>query len=130
MSAYEIPNNRFSAVAHAAVKCRRFVSINSDEEGLTATAATVIVGASMNEVTAAGQVLEIADGIVMVEADAVCTAGTYAASTATGLATPYVAPNVATNVGPPVTVDVPAPLLAGTFMTGGVKGQLVAVKIG
>lgn len=86
MFAYEIPGMRFSLPAGAAVKRRRFVSVNSNSNGIMATAATRVVGVSMNEV-AADQVLEIADGIVMVEAAGAITAGAAVYAGADGKAT-------------------------------------------
>ena len=72
--AYEIPNLRFSLPAGANIPRRRFVGVNSSGEGVIATAASSAIGVSMNE-AAAGEVLEIADGIVMVEAGGAITAG-------------------------------------------------------
>ena len=74
MFAYEIPGMRFSLPAGAAVARRRFVSVDANSNGILATASTPVVGVSMNE-AAAGQVLEVADGIVMVEAAGAVTAG-------------------------------------------------------
>jgi hypothetical protein len=90
MNAYEIPNMRFSAVAGGAVSKGRFVTINSDEEGVAATAAGLAVGVSMNQ-AASGEILEIADGIVMVEAAAPIAAGEEVQVATGGKATPRVA---------------------------------------
>ena len=74
MSAYEIPGLRFSIPAGAAIVQHRFVSVNANGQAIQATASTPVIGVSMNEVTAtdelpaAKQIAEIADGIVMVEA--------------------------------------------------------------
>lgn len=73
-NAYEIPNLRFSLPAGADVPRRRFVGVNATSEGVIATAAGSAIGVSMNQ-AADGEVLEIADGIVMVEAGAAITAG-------------------------------------------------------
>lgn len=73
-SAYEIPNLRFSLPAGEDIARRRFISVNSSGEGVIATAASSAIGVSMNE-AANGEVLEIADGIVMVEAGRAITAG-------------------------------------------------------
>lgn len=73
-NAYEIPNLRFSLPAGANIPRRRFVSVNSSGEGVIATAGGLTIGVSMNE-AAAGEVLEVADGIVVVEAGAAITAG-------------------------------------------------------
>jgi hypothetical protein len=73
-NAYEIPNLRFSLPAGADIPRRRFISVNSSGAGVIATAAGSAIGVSMNE-AAAGEVLEIADGIVMVEAGVAITPG-------------------------------------------------------
>lgn len=73
-SAYEIPNLRFSLPAGEDIARRRFISVNSSGEGVIATAAGSAIGVSMNQ-AAYDEVLEIADGIVMVEAGGAITAG-------------------------------------------------------
>lgn len=85
MFAFEIPGLRFSMPAGADVERCRFVSIDANSNGIIANAATPVVGVSMNK-AAAGQVLELADGIVMVEAAAAITAGTGVASNEEGMA--------------------------------------------
>lgn len=87
MAAYEIPNLRFSAEAGAAVKRRRFVKINANEQGVKAGAGDAVIGASMVD-AAKGEVLEIANGIVMVEAAAAIEAGSEVQSDADGKAIP------------------------------------------
>ncbi len=87
MAAYEILNMRFSAEAGADVERRRFVKINSDERGVKAGAGEVVIGASMVDADA-GEVLEIANGIVMVEAAAAIAAGAEVQSNADGKAIP------------------------------------------
>jgi hypothetical protein len=74
MAAYEIPNLRFSLPAGEDIARRRFISVNSSGEGVIATAAGSAIGVSMNQ-AAYDEVLEIADGIVMVEAGGAITAG-------------------------------------------------------
>lgn len=117
MNAYEIPNLRFSLPAGGAVERCRFVSVNSDGAGIQATAATQIVGASMNLVTAAentagGHIVEVADGIVMVEASGTITAGALVYSDADGKAASS------------------GTIIAGKAITGATAaGNLVAVKI-
>ncbi len=86
MFAYEIPGMRFSLPSAAAVERHRFVSVDANSNGIQATASTQVVGASMNKV-AANQVLEIADGIVMIEAAGAITAGAVVYSDASGKAT-------------------------------------------
>lgn len=85
MFAFEIPGQRFSMPAGADVERFRFVSINASSEGIPATGTTAVVGVSMNKVKA-GEVLEIADGIVMVEAAGAVTAGAAVKADATGKA--------------------------------------------
>ena len=117
MNAYEIPNLRFSLPAGGAVARCRFVSVNSDSKGIQATAATQVIGASMNlitaeEIAAGDRIVEIADGIVMVEAAGAITAGTAVYSDATGKATGT------------------GTVVAGIAITGATAaGQLVAVRI-
>ena len=107
MFAFEIPGQRFSMPAGADVERFRFVSINASSEGIAATAATPIVGVSMNKVKA-GEVLEIADGIVMVEAGAAVTAGVAVTADAEGRAVAgegtAVALTAATAAGDVITV--------------------------
>jgi hypothetical protein len=117
MNAYEIPNLRFSLPAGGAVARCRFVSVNTDGNGIQANATSQVIGASMNlvtdeENTAGGHIVEIADGIVMVEASAAITAGAAVYSSADGKA-------AATGT-----------VIAGVAITGATgAGQLVAVKI-
>ena len=73
-NAYEIPNLRFSLPAGEDIPRRRFISVNSSGEGVLATAGGSIIGVSMNE-AAEGEVLEVADGIVIVETSAAINAG-------------------------------------------------------
>lgn len=116
MHAYEIPNLRFSLPAGSAVARNRFVSVNADGNGVQATASTQVVGASMNLVTAdehaaGGHIVEVADGIVMVEAAGSITAGAKVYSDADGKAA-----STGTDV-------------VGIAVTAGAAGSLVAVKI-
>ena len=111
MFAYEIPALRFSLPSAGEVKQRRFVSVDANSNGIQATADTQVIGASMNEV-AANQVLEIADGIVMVEAAGAITAGAAVYADAEGKATA-----AGTNI-------------AGIAITAAsAAGDIVAVKI-
>lgn len=110
MNAYEIPGLRYSLPAGGNVERHRFVSVNESSEGVQATASTPVIGVSMNK-TKSGEVLEIADGIVMVEAAAPITSGKGVASDASGKA---------------VTSETPIGItITGTAVAGG----LVAVKI-
>ena len=110
MNAYEIPNLRYSLPAGGAVARHRFVSVNADSNGIQATAATQVIGASMNQASA-GQVLEIANGIVMVEAAGAVTAGSLAYANAEG------------------KVTAEGTVVAGVVITSAVAGGLAAVKI-
>lgn len=109
MFAFEIPGGRFSLPAGAAIERHRFVSVNANSAGITATASTPIVGVSMNKVDT-DQVLEIADGIVIVEASAAIAAGVAVASTADGRAVagegPAIALTSASAAGELITVKI------------------------
>ena len=117
MSAYEIPGLRFSIPAGAAIVQHRFVSVNANGQVIQATASTPVIGDSMNEVTstnelpAAKQIAEIADGIVMVEAGGTVAAGAGVASDASGKAI------TATDKAIAVTI------------TAGTAGGLMSVKL-
>ena len=117
MNAYEIPNLRFSLPAGGAVARCRFVSVDSNGNGVQATASTQVIGASMNLVTAdelaaGGRIVEVADGIVMVEAGAAITSGAAVYADADGKA-------AATGT-----------IVAGVAITAATAaGQLVAVKL-
>lgn len=110
MNAYEIPGLRFSLPAGGDVARHRFVSVNSDSNGIQATATANIIGVSMNQ-TKQGEVLEIADGIVMVEAAKAVTAGALAYADANGKVTDT------------------GTVVAGVVITSAVAGGLAAVKI-
>jgi hypothetical protein len=112
MNAYEIPNLRFSLPAGEDVARRRFVSVNSSSEGVIATAAGSAIGVSMNQ-AADGEVLDIADGIVIVEAGGAIAAGADVEVGANGKA---VAKTTGIGVGVAITGATDA-------------GQLVAVKL-
>ena len=75
MAAYEIPNLRFSGEAGGNIARRRFVKVNSSEQVVQAGAGDAVIGASSQPANA-GEVAEIYDGIVMVEAGAAVQAGT------------------------------------------------------
>lgn len=96
-AAYEIPHFRFSIPAGAAVERNRFVSIDANGNGITATAGTdPIIGVSQNKVAAktdmfrhdiADQTLEVQGaGISIVEASAAITYGAFVTSAADGRA--------------------------------------------
>jgi hypothetical protein len=110
MNAYEIPGLRYSLPAGGAVERHRFVTVDENSNGIQAVADSNIIGVSMNKASA-GQVLEIADGIVMVEAAKAVTAGTLAYADADGKVTDT------------------GTVVAGTIITSAVAGGLAAVKI-
>lgn len=110
MNAYEIPGLRFSLPAGGDVARHRFVSVDSNSNGIQATATANIIGVSMNQ-TKQGEVLEIADGIVMVEAAKTVTAGVLAYADANGKVTDT------------------GTVVAGVVVTSAVAGGLAAVKI-
>lgn len=113
MNAYEIPNLRFSMPAGEDVARRRFVAVDSDGKGVIATAAGPAIGVSMNQ-AADGEVLEIADGIAMVEAGAAIAAGAIIEVGTSGKA---VTNTSGVGIGTALTAAAAA-------------GQLIAVKIG
>ena len=110
MNAYEIPGLRYSLPAGGAVERHRFVTVDENSNGIQAITNSNIIGASMNE-TSAGQVLEIADGIVMVEAANAVTAGSLAYADADGKVTDT------------------GSVIAGIVITSADVGGLAAVKI-
>ena len=116
MTAYEIPNLRFSAEAGAAIARRRFVRLNAQEQAVQAGEGDIVVGVSSNEASKAGEVLEIYDGIVMVEAGAAVTSGTAVMSDVNGCAVPH--DGTSTKA------------IAGYAMTSAsAAGELISVKI-
>lgn len=86
MAGYEIPNLRFSAASGAAVARRRFVKIDASGNAIQCVAGDAAIGVSMVDSTASGQVLEIADGIVMVEAGTALASGVEVQADAAGKA--------------------------------------------
>lgn len=111
MAAYEIPNLRFSLEAGAAVVRRRFVKVVGDK-GQQAGAAEAVIGASAND-AAIAEVLEIADGIVIVEAGAIVAAGAEVESDIDGKA-----------------ITLALGKKAGYAMTAaGAVGELISIKI-
>ena len=118
MYAYEIPNLRFSLPAGGAVAQHRFVAV-ANEKAIQATADTAVIGVSRNEVTAAeiaagDRIVEIADGVVIVEAGAAIASGDPVASDAQGRA-------AALGEG-----SLPAGI---AISAASAAGQLIAVKV-
>ncbi|NLD21616.1 MAG: DUF2190 family protein [Bacteroidales bacterium] len=87
MAAYEIPNLRFSGEAGGNIARRRFVKVNSSEQIVQAGAGDSVIGVS-SQPASAGEVAEIYDGIVMVEAGDAIQAGTDVESDDQGRAVP------------------------------------------
>lgn len=116
MPAYEIPNLRFSGEAETDIARRRFLKVTADEKVTQTVAGEAVIGASSIDCKA-GQVMEIYDGIVIVEAGAAVVAGAAVMSDANGKAI-TLDTGVATNVK------------AGTAMTNaGADAELLAVKV-
>lgn len=121
MHAFEIPGLRYSLPAGGAVARHRFVTVNADSAAVQAGADGVVIGASMNAVVtdkgvkAEQQIVEIADGIVVLDAAGAIAAGDKVASDLDGKA---VKVSTETNV-------------AGVALTDATDaGQLITVKIG
>jgi len=127
MAAYEIPNLRFSLEAAGPVARRRFVVVDANGKGAQAGAGELAIGVSMND-PAAGEVLEVADGIVMVEAGAAIVAGSEVQSGTDGKAVPLATVEV-TASGDAETLVIPRSAKLGIALTGGAAEQLIAVKM-
>jgi hypothetical protein len=117
MAAYEIPNLRFSGESAGVIARRRFVKIDANElVEQVAVNTDEVVGVSAQPTTAAGQVAEIYDGIVIVEAGAQITAGQAVMSDADGKAIPYVSGTGVNKAGKAVT-------------NAAAAGELLSVKL-
>ncbi len=113
MNAYEIPNLRFSLPAGEDVSRRRFVTADANGAAVLATADGKTIGVSMTE-AASGEALDVADGIVIVEASAEIAAGAEVSVAASGKA-----------------VTAGAGDVVGIAITGAAAaGQYITVKIG
>ena len=90
LTAYEIPGSQFSLPATTAIGRYRFVSINATGQAIQATTSTDVIGVSRNEIDPVkypdAQVVDIADGIMMVEAAAAIPCGSKVTSNADGKA--------------------------------------------
>lgn len=106
IGAYEIPSLRFSLPAGADVDRFRFVKVNADGAGELAGADDVIIGASMNQ-AAEGEVLEVADGIVIIEASEAIEAGSAVVADSDGKAA----------LGDSTIITLTAAAAAGEFIT-------------
>lgn len=117
LTAYEIPGTQFSLPATTAIGRYRFVSIDADGKAIQATASTNVIGVSRNEIDPVkypdNQVVDISDGIMMVEAGDAIECGAKVASDANGKAVE------ATDVSVGIA-----------FSSAATAGTLVAVKLG
>lgn len=72
LNAYEIPGMQFSLPATTAIGRYRFVSIDGTGQAIQADGTTDVIGVSRNEIDPVKypdvQVIDIADGVMMVEA--------------------------------------------------------------
>lgn len=117
MNAYQIPNLRFSGVAGFAVDRYRFVQIYTDGTFRAGgVAGEVIIGVSQNTV-AAEEILEVADGIVMVAAASSVTYGDPIKCANGGKATKW---NDATDAEED---------LIGVALTAGNLDEIITVKL-
>lgn len=87
MAAFEIPNMRFSGEAGGNIARYRFVKVNSSEQIVQAGAGDSVIGVSSQPANV-GEVAEIYDGIVMVEAGDAIQAGSDVESDDYGRAIP------------------------------------------
>lgn len=127
MNAYEIPSLRFSLPAGGAVTEHRFVTADGNGNGIQAIATSQVIGVSMNR-TKTGEVLEIADGIVIVEAAAAIAAGAIVSSDANGKA---VTATAQTQSGSTPFAVTPGSVVAGVALTSASKdATFITVKIG
>ena len=117
LTAYEIPGTQFSLPATTAIGRYRFVSIDADGKAIQATASTNVIGVSRNEIDPVRypdtQVVDIADGFMMVEAAGEIACGAKVASDANGKAVE------ATDVSVGIA-----------FSSAATAGTLVVVKLG
>ena len=110
MYAFEIPNLRFSGEAGEKIEMYRFVMMHSDGKYKTATTSGGVVGVSKCPADV-GQVLEIADGIVQVQAGGAIQPGASVECNAQGKAV--------TGATTPI----------GVALTSGKENGIVTVKL-
>lgn len=117
LTAYEIPGTQFSLPATTAIGRCRFVSIDGTGQAIQATDTTDVIGVSRNEIDPVkypdGQVVDIADGIMMVEAAGEIACGAKVASDANGKA----------------IVAVGDTFVGIAFSEAAVAGTLIAIKL-
>ena len=121
MHAYEIPNLRFSVLAGANVPRRRFVTVNASGEGVIASAGGYAIGVSMNDANT-GEVLEVSDGIVIVETVETGEGVPAGAKVSVGAGGKAVTATEASE-------DTEATPVVGIALTGAGAGGTIAVKM-
>lgn len=127
MNAYEIPNLRFSLPAGEAVARQRFVAVDANGAAVIASAGGAVIGVSMTQ-AAIGEVLDIADGIVPVEASDEIAAGALVSVAADGKAVTATPSSQAADTPFAVTEGT---VVVGVAITGAAAaGQFLTVKIG
>lgn len=126
LNPYEIPNLRFSVPAGAAITWRRFVTVNAAGAGVFPAAGAPAIGVSMNEAKS-GEVLDVADGIVMVEAAGSIAAGALISTDADGKATPATAQTQSGTT--PYAVTAGTVVLGVALTSAAAAGQPIAVKM-
>lgn len=111
MAAYEIPNLRFALISAGTIARRRFVTVDNTGQAVQASAAGNAIGASSVPSTV-GKIVEVYDGIVIVEAGAAIVPGVRVEADASARA---------------ITLAAGIPL--GTALTSAAAaGEFVAVK--
>ena len=127
--AYEIPGLQFSVPAGGAVPRWRFVSIDNTGAAVLADGTAPVIGVSRDD-TAAGQPIDIADGIMMVEAGAAITAGASIEVAASGKAvtkTAGLAVGIALTGASAPGVPVAVKLIGGSTTNGANAKQLQTI---
>jgi hypothetical protein len=95
MVAFEIPSFRFSGDAGDVVARRRFVKLDANGRYIQSTAGVTPIGASMTDSTKAGEVIDVARGILMIEAAGAIAINAKVASDDNGKAVTYSTGDVA-----------------------------------
>ena len=131
LTAYEIPGTQFSLPATTAIGRYRFVSIDSTGQAIQATASTEVIGVSRNEIDPVkypdGQVVDISDGIMMVEAAGKIACGSKVSSNADGKAVEAIDPSQDTET--PFAYNPGTAVVGIAFSDAAAAGTLIAVKI-
>lgn len=131
LTAYEIPGLQFSLPATTAIERYRFVSIDEDGKAVQATASTPVIGVSRNEIDPVkypdAQVVDIADGIMMVEAGGEIDCGDQVSSDANGKAVVATAPSQATES--PFAYSAGSAVIGVALTSAAAAGTLIAVKL-